>query len=385
VKLSINRAALLGALSAAVSTVKQRPTLAILTNVRLSTGALPDGTPALRVEATDLDITVSAVVPLNPLDLDEGGVFLTDAKRMFDAVKSFSGENVGIDARTEGKVRLTCEGASFALLTVGADDFPTLPSTDVSGGCAVNAGKLAHQFAKALIGVSYDESRPNLMGVYVVPSGNGAKMAATDGHRLVECVGTWAEGPVASAIGETGFIVPAPAVGAIKRVLESGGGAPAAIALNGDGATFLTVACHHTTVSVRLVDAAFPDYRSVIPKKSARTLVVMKALLISALRRVQVVASSKNGGVRMHVGDERIRVSSDNPTIGASEETIGGVRVTGDTGGMEIAFNAKYVADALSILDGDDVRILLTEALSPGLFMQADNDDVRCVVMPMRI
>ena len=100
-KLSINRAALLGALSAAMSAVKQRPSLAVLTNVRMSTGTLPDGTPALRVEATDLDITIAAVAPLNPLEIDASGTFLTDAKRIFDAVKAFSGENVSIDARPD--------------------------------------------------------------------------------------------------------------------------------------------------------------------------------------------------------------------------------------------------------------------------------------------
>lgn len=384
-KLSIDRAALVAALAATVAAVKRLPSMPILTNVRLSTGVLPDGVPSLRVEATDLDITVTSVVALNPLDFEQGGIILTDAKRLYDAVRAFSGENVGLDARAEGKVRLTSAGASFTLPTDSADAFPTLPSADTRGGATVNAGKLANQFAKALVGVSYDESRPNLTGVYVVPKGLGARMVATDGHRLVECESTWAEAPVSTALGEHGFIVPSAAVGAIKRVLESGGGAPASVLINGDNATFLTVACHHTTVSVRLVDAAFPDYRQVIPKATTRTLTVMKALLIGALRRVQVVASSKTHGVRMHVEGERIRVTADNPDLGSSEETIGGVRVAGDSKPMEIAFNAKYVADALGILDGEDVRILLNDPLAPGMFMQADSDDVRCVVMPMRI
>ena len=143
------------------------------------------------------------------------------------------------------------------------------------------------------------------------------------------------------------------------------------MALNGDGATFLTVACHNTTVSVRLLDAAFPDYRGVIPKKTGRTLVVMKSLLIAALRRVQVVASSKTHGVRMHIGDERIRITADNPDLGSSEETIGGVRVNGDKAqGKSIVINWRFTDT-----QQDYALTLSNSALSHATGTQAPNAD----------
>lgn len=384
-KVSLNRAECLGALSAVVGAIKSRPTMAILHNVRLSTSAQPDGNPVLRFEATDLDITVSAFVILTPLDIDAPGVVLVDGKRLLDAVRAFSGENIGIDATGEGKVRLTSAGATLTLPTDTVDAYPTLPDTDVGDVPEVDAKALAHQFAQALVAVSYDTSRPNLNGVFVRPHGKGAIMSATDGHRLVTVTAEWCESDVHRAIGDSGMLVPTAGVGAIKRVLENGGATPARLALKGDGATFLTVECGRTTVSVRLIDAAFPDYKQVIPKSTARTLTLMKVVVVSALRRAAVVSSERTHGVRFHINGNKIVITTDNPDLGNSSETLTAHHTEGDEGDLHIAFNAKYVTDALSVVDSEDVRFSFNEALSPGIVRNAEDEDLKCVLMPMRI
>lgn len=387
-KVSLNRGECLAAISAVVGAIKSRPTMAILHNVRIST-AEAGSPPILRFEATDLDITIASYVVLSPLDIDAPGVMLVDGKRLLDAVRAFSGENIAIEALGgvdgAGKVRLMSGGAMLTMPTDSVDAYPTLPDAEVGDVPLVDAKGLAHQLAQAFIAVSYDTSRPNLNGIYLIPRGKGALMAATDGHRLVQVVAEWSETPIAPALGESGMLIPTVGVGAIKRVLESGGSIPARMVIKGDGATFLTVECGRTTVIVRLIDGAFPDYRQVIPKTTARTLTLMKSVIIAALRRASVVSSERTHGVRFRVQGNKITVTSDNPDLGNSSETLTAHAVVGAEGELHIAFNAKYVTDALSVVDSENVRISFNDALAPAIVSNAGDDSLQCILMPMRI
>ena len=49
------------------------------------------------------------------------------------------------------------------------------------------------------------------------------------------------------------------------------------------------------------------------------------------------------------------------------------------------AFNAKYLADVLNVLDTEGLHIELTEPLRPGVIRPTDDADYLCVLMPMQV
>ena len=56
------------------------------------------------------------------------------------------------------------------------------------------------------------------------------------------------------------------------------------------------------------------------------------------------------------------------------------------TGGeLTIGFNARYVLDALTPMEHDDVLFEFKDALSPGVLRSAADEGYCCVIMPMRI
>ncbi|MFN2245316.1 MAG: DNA polymerase III subunit beta, partial [Anaerolineae bacterium] len=52
---------------------------------------------------------------------------------------------------------------------------------------------------------------------------------------------------------------------------------------------------------------------------------------------------------------------------------------------VEIAFNAKYMIDALSVAGTAEVLLETSTASSPGVLRPVDGDDFLCVIMPMHI
>jgi DNA polymerase-3 subunit beta len=52
---------------------------------------------------------------------------------------------------------------------------------------------------------------------------------------------------------------------------------------------------------------------------------------------------------------------------------------------MEIAFNAKYLIDVLSVVDAAQVALETTTASSPGVIKPVGSEDFTHVIMPMHI
>ena len=52
---------------------------------------------------------------------------------------------------------------------------------------------------------------------------------------------------------------------------------------------------------------------------------------------------------------------------------------------IEVAFNGRYLVDALNSLGDTNILIKLTDNLSPGLVVGVDEPHHLCVVMPMRL
>ena len=65
----------------------------------------------------------------------------------------------------------------------------------------------------------------------------------------------------------------------------------------------------------------------------------------------------------------------------ASEE----LEIKYDSDNLEIGFNAKYLLDIASQIQGKEIEILLSDSASPALITDPDQDGVIFVLMPMRV
>jgi len=52
---------------------------------------------------------------------------------------------------------------------------------------------------------------------------------------------------------------------------------------------------------------------------------------------------------------------------------------------VQIAFNARYMLDALSVLDSEEVQLSFNGALQPGVIRPSGRDDYLCIIMPVRV
>jgi DNA polymerase-3 subunit beta len=94
------------------------------------------------------------------------------------------------------------------------------------------------------------------------------------------------------------------------------------------------------------------------------------------------MASDRANSIRFHLKEGKLNISSNTPDVGEAEEEIeieyGGQEMT-------IAFNARYVMEAIRAVDTEKVEFRLSTPLSPGLVLPVEEGpDSKYVVMPMR-
>lgn len=368
-KLSMSRATLEAALFRVQGIADKRSTMPVLSHVML--GAKEEG---LSVSATDTEVGLAAVYPAQ---IDEVGVLAAPARGLYDIVRSLSSEEVRLESGAEQRLSITGGSAQFELVGIGPEQFPPLPKFDLSRACRIPAQVLLGLIDRTLFCVSTDENRLNLGGIYCEPLDSGRlRLVATDGHRLAMAETAL---DLREALPE-GVVVPRKAFAELKRIVTGIEGAET-LALSFSNHT-ASLGIGALSLSVRLVEGRFPDYRQVIPTTGLTTVKLPVKRFADGLRRVALLSDGRSGGIKLTFSESELVLLAEDPHLGSAKERLD---ISYDGKPVTIGFNARYILDALHWIDGDTVAFDIADDLSPGILRPVSGNDYLAVVMPMRV
>jgi DNA polymerase-3 subunit beta len=366
-KATIERATLLKSLGHVQSVVERRNTIPILSNVLME--ARDDG--SIRLMATDLDLQVDESVPAN---VAQAGATTVSAHTLFDIVRKLpDGSQVEISA-AEGKMQIIAGRSHFNLSTLPRDDFPVIAEGELPTRFELPAATLRQIIEKTRFAISSEETRYYLMGIFLHVIDDQLRAAATDGHRLARVTVAKPDG----ADGMPDVIVPRKAVAELFRLLEELEGT-VEVSLS---PTKVRFGLGSAVLTSKLIDGTFPDYNRVIPTGNDKLLKLDPKTFSAGVDRVSTIASEKTRAVKISVDRDKVTLSVTSPENGVATE-----EVPADYGsdGLEIGFNARYLLDILSEIDGDTVEVHLADAAAPTLLRENDKSNALYVLMPMRV
>jgi DNA polymerase-3 subunit beta len=367
-RLTISRERLQEALTAVTGSIPAKTTLPILANLLLETTER-----GVKVSGTDLDIAVSTEVQA---DVEESGAVTIPAKKLLEIARELPPSPVKIGVIGEQRVTLDCGRSRFKLLGLPRDEFPTFPNVSFDSSWRVKSGDLQKLISHTVFAVSTEESRPILNGVFWELRVNRMVMVATNGHRLAK-MDISVESTLSSAYD---LIVPPKALEQVRRLF------PAEEELEiARGENHLGFRSPFTSVFTRLIEGPYPNYELVIPKDNDRVAIVDKAALISALKRMSVVASDQTHRIRLSFNAGMLKFSVQTPDLGEAQDELP-IRYAGDQ--LDIGFNASYLLEILRYIPTDDVKMTFKSperaaTLEPEGW--SDPAVYLCLVMPLRL
>lgn len=306
----------------------------------------------LRFSTTDLEVGVSAWLAGK---LRGDGALTVPLRSFAEYVQNLPDSPVTLSLR-RGALTITAKGAHGVFQGDTAENFPLIPHLEEGLTLSLEPATTSRALDAVLYAVAADDTRPELAGVYLRAEMNRLTLAATDSYRLAEAEVNLMS-PVAEAVT---LILPSRGAQEIRRALE---GAESATLRIGENQVLLVTPALH--VVSRRVEGTYPEYTQIIPQKQPTALTVERGSLLRAIRAAAVFSGNTVSRVTLEAGADQLRVAATTPEVGNTEtELPAEVQGAGGT----VAFNERFLRDALSALPTARVAVGLGSSTTPAVF-----------------
>ena len=332
----------------------------------------------LKLVATNLEIATTAWIGAQ---VEEEGAITVPARLLTDFVTSLPNER--IDLTVSGRSRqlsLSCARNEASVSGMDAADFPPVPAVESSARLKLDAKALRTAVQHVEFAAAADDTRPVLTGIHTLLEDSELTLAAADGFRLAVY-----SLPLEQGVAEkVEVIVPARAMRELERLLAEEE-EPPEIAFN-EARSQVLFRLKSVEMVATLIQGTFPNYEQLIPSSYTTRATIDMRQFLQETRIAAIFARDGSGIVRIQLepGED---AAPGKMTVSARAEEIGehrgelDVSIEGEE--SKIAFNSKYLQDALQVLDCSQVALETSSPSSPGVLRPVGEDNYVHVVMPM--
>lgn len=361
-KLKVNKDVILEGLQKIQSVVSIRTTLPILQNILIKADK-----EKVWLSATDLEVSVRTSLQA---EIGRPGASTLPARRIFSIFRELPAGEIEIEVDDKDQATIHCGSSVFKIVGISEDEFPPLPKFEGGRVYTLDQGVFKDMLRSTSYAASKDESRYILNGVLLSFRGEKLAVVATDGRRMA----LYEQEVEFPKEAEADLVLPFKTVDELLKTLQDEG--PLKIQ-----ATENQVAFEFADMLIvsKLVEGTYPNFRQVIPAQCEERVSVEREALLTALRRVSLIASEKSNSVKLSFGKKRLEITAITPEIGEARESLA-INYSGKA--INISFNPEFLMDPLRNLVKDEIFIELTDDLSPGV-VKSDIPFLY-VLMPMR-
>ncbi len=367
---SVTKSALLNELSITQGVVERKTTIPILSNLLVEVKG-----SQLTITATDLELSIRTSCEAK---IKKEGAGTIPAKKLLELVRLLPEGEIKVKLLENHWVEIVSEKKKYKLVGMAKENFPALPVMPHTL-VKIPAAILENLIRKTKFAISMEESRYTLNGGLLILKPDTLAMVATDGHRLALAE---TDHKLAGLNGEVKLLIPKKAMDEVEK-LSVAAGSDAAIEFAKDESHLFFQVGHRLLIS-RILTGQFPNYEAVLPRDNNKSVVIERAELSDAVRRVSQLADQRSHAVKLAVSKEGIEISASSPEYGEAKESIE-KEFKGEP--IAIGFNASYMLDFLGAAADGPISIELKDEQSAGQMRPLADESYRYryIIMPMRI
>jgi DNA polymerase-3 subunit beta len=366
-KISCDREQLLQAFQTVGAVAPSRSPKPILQNVKLDVTA--DGA---WLTATDLEVGIRHAV--TGVDVQAPGAVVLPVTRFGSILRESADETLHIESDGNGAT-IRGERSKFQLPAENPAEFPPVPGFNESAYFEVPARLLRELIRRTVFATDNESSRYALGGVKLEFEGGQITAVGTDGRRLAKMVGPIGSQGEPAAVQQN-TIVPTRAMQLIERAIAP---QDAEVQLAIRGNEFL-VHSPRATISARLLEGRFPDWKKVFPPTGSGTQIELAAgPTHAAVRQAAIVTSEESRGIDFTFGNGSLVLAGKAAEVGQSRIEL---PIGYDGPEITITLDPRFVIDFLKVLDAEKTFTLeLKDGESAAV--STTDDGYGYVIMPL--
>ena len=361
--LSLSKSSLVNALNIAVKAVPVRTSLPILECFLLKS---ENG----RVSLTANDMEMAICTGVSNSEGDDGKIAV-DARLFSEIIRKLPEEEVRITVDEKLQVTITSGKARFVVAGKDASDFVDMPSIEAGDPVIISQFTLREMVSQTIFSIAANENNKMMTGELMEINGDRLRLAALDGHRIAirNC-------GLGDSYERKSVIVPGKTLGDISRILTGNTDDMVEIYFSRN---YIQFRFNDTVVLSRLIEGEYFRINQMISDNYETKLVFNRKELLDCIERsVLLIRESDKKPLIMDITDFGVTLSLTS-IIGSMKEDVD-ARKEGKN--LAIAFNPRFLIDALKAIGDEEVTLYMSNSRAPG-FLKDEEGSYIYLILPV--
>ena len=322
------------------------------------------------LDATDTELSIQTEV--DAVIVKAGGVVL-NAKLFSEIVRKFDSTEslIELDVDNDFKTTIKCEQAVFNIMGIDPVEFIPMPKIDRDAFISLSQFSLKEVIRQTEFSTAISDINRMMGGELIDVKNNVAKFVTLDGHRMsirnIELMGEYEDQKC---------VVPIKSLQEVMRIIDSDTQKNVNIYFSKDHILF---EFDKTLVLSRILDGEFFRIESMLSNDYDTKVNVSRLKLQNAIEQSMIlIRENEHKPMILDIENGMLKLSV-NSSLGFMDAKVNIEKSGSD---LKIAFNPKFLVDALKVIDDDFVNIYFTNAKSP-CFIRDDKNTYTYLILPV--
>lgn len=345
-KIVCNKNDLLKAVNIALKAVPVRTTMSILECILFDAN---EG--YIKLTANDMELGIETRVDGEIL---EPGIIAINAKTISEMIRKLPDSEVTIETDSSYNVNIYCEKSHFNIPARSGEDFSYLPFIEKESNIVLSNFALKEVIRQTIFSIGENESNKIFTGELFEVNDNNLKVVSLDRHRV-----SIRNIELKESYPSTSVVVPGKTLNEISKILSGDTESEVVIYFAPNHIVF---EFDETMVVSRLIEGEFIKINQIISKDHNTVININKRELLNCIDRATLfVREGNKNPVIFDIVDGKINIKISS-TVGKMNEDID---ITKEGNDIKIAFDPKFLIDALRVIDDENVALYFIDAKAP--------------------
>ena len=320
---------------------------------------------------TDTNMTTETVINV---ESEANCDFVVPSKLFSSIISKLPEDEIMLDYNEEkSKINIRCAGSSSDLFCFRGDDYPKIKINEGENEIYLSKEDIKKLVKKTAFSASTDEFNRIITGVLLQIKDGSMKMVGVDPYRI-------ATYKIEVDNNENiSVIIPAKLINEVAKFIDDDGDEKMSFEIS-DNKVILKF--DNNKVIINTFSGKFIDYERIINKEGNINVRVKRDDLLKSTERASLLASVQNNNlIRFSITDDMIYITSLNEEGNIEEK----VEIIKDGEDLNIGINSKYLKDALSVIEDEEVMINFRDSISPAIIKPLKGDKYTYLVLPIRM
>ena len=325
----------------------------------------------MKLTSTDTNMTTETTISV---ECDGSCEFVVPAKLFSAIISKLPEEDMYIDHDGEkSKINIKCAGSHSEIICFRGDEYPKIKLNEGERVIYMSKEDLKKLIKKTAFSASTDEFNRIITGVLLEIKEGSMKMVGVDPYRI-------ATYKIDVDNKENlSVIIPARLIMEVAKFIDDDGDDRMSFEIVDNK---VVLKFDNNKVIINTFSGKFIDYERILNKEGNINIRVKRDDLLRSTERASLLASVQNNNlIRFNIKKDVIYINSLNEEGNIEEK----VEIINEGEDLNIGINSKYLKDALSVIEDEEININFKDSVSPAIIKPLKGDKYTYLILPIRM